>query len=80
MKSNDQLSKGGTLSSVMFFNALSKYIPSLVLQSWIEKQKEEEDYNEQERRNQQRNKQSDRDRKDTLPMQLSQPKQPLPYI
>lgn len=36
MKSNNKPSgsenKGGTLSSVQFFNALNKYIPALVLQ------------------------------------------------
>jgi|APSaa5957512535_1039671.scaffolds.fasta_scaffold88893_1 hypothetical protein len=42
MKSNNKPSggsenKGGTLSSVQFFNALNKYIPALVLQQWIEK-------------------------------------------
>ena len=48
---NDQTSKTATLSSVQFFNALNKYIPSLVLQNWIDKQKESEEYQEIEKRN-----------------------------
>ena len=32
-----------TLSSVQFFNALNKYIPSLVLQNWIDKMKVEQE-------------------------------------
>jgi hypothetical protein len=36
MKSNKEETSKGLLSTVAFFNALSKYIPSLVLQNWIE--------------------------------------------
>jgi hypothetical protein len=39
MKNNELVKKAGSLNSVQFFNALNKYIPSLVLQSWIEIQK-----------------------------------------
>ena len=31
----------GLLSAVAFFNALNKYIPSLVLQNWMDVQKQE---------------------------------------
>jgi len=35
----DQQSNGSTLTSTQFFNALNKYIPSLVLQNMIDQQK-----------------------------------------
>jgi len=39
---NEEASKG-LLSAVAFFNALNKYIPSLVLQNWMEVHKAEEE-------------------------------------
>ena len=44
----------GMLSTAQFFGSLNKYIPSLVVQNWVEKQMQKEELEEQLKKHEQR--------------------------
>lgn len=68
------------LTSVQFFNALNKYIPSLVLQNWIDQQKAEDEYLEAERRANKSPSKITEKPPLHFPMPMPRPKQQLPFI